>query len=140
MLIPTQTKFKKYQKTKIKKVEKKNNASSYTLQYGTVGLQALENGLVTPQQLESVRRVLIKQLRKVGKLWVNVYPDWVITKKPKEVRMGRGKGDFSNYACRVFFGKILLELHTSQRKNLIPVLLSASKKLPIKSRIIIKPH
>jgi large subunit ribosomal protein L16 len=120
MLTPIQTKFKKYQKTKIKKTGKKNT-NVYTLQYGTIGLQALENGLVTPQQLESVRRVIIRHLRKVGRLWINIYPDWVITKKPKEVRMGRGKGDFHNFACRIFSGKIILELHTSQRKNLIPL-------------------
>jgi ribosomal protein L16/L10AE len=54
--------------------------------------------------------------------------------------MGRGKGDFHNFACRIFSGKIILELHTSQRKNLIPLLISAAKKLPIRSRVIIAPY
>jgi large subunit ribosomal protein L16 len=137
MLIPEKTKYKKYQKRKIASIEYKP-LSSYKLQHGVVGLQALENGLITPNQIESARRVLIRGIRKTGKMWIQIFPNWVVTRKAKGVRMGRGKGEPENHVFKIKKGRILIELDTSVKKNLSHLLLLASVKLPIKTRLINK--
>jgi large subunit ribosomal protein L16 len=137
MLIPEKTKYKKYQKRKISSIEYKP-LSSYKLQHGTIGLQALENGLITPHQIESARRVLIRNIRKTGKMWIQIFPNWVVTRKPKGVRMGRGKGDPENHVFKIKSGRIIFELYAPMKKNLDRVLLLASVKLPVKTRLINK--
>jgi large subunit ribosomal protein L16 len=137
LLIPEKTKFKKNQKRKVRGFEKKNSTSS-CLCYGNIGLQALETGLITPQQIESVRRVMVRYNRKSSKGWIRIFPNWIITRKTKGLRMGRGKGAFKNYVFRVRAGRLLFEF---QSRFMLKVSLSlriAASKLPIKTRIIYK--
>lgn len=135
MLIPEKTKFKKHQKRRLKNLNRVTS-SFYLLRYGTIGLQALENGLVTPQQIESTRRVLIRHLRKVGKIWIRIFPNWIITRKPHGVRMGRGKGNPENHVFKVHKGNVLIEIRSSLRVGLAEILRSAAIKLPLKTRVL----
>lgn len=137
MLAPQKTKYLKYQKKKLKGITIKST-SSYKLSFGDFGIQAVESGLITPKQIESVRRTIIKNMITFGKVWIRVFPDSVITNKPNEVRMGRGKGDFKSYVFKALKGCLLFEA-----KNIIPInakkaLIIALKKLPIRCQIVIK--
>lgn len=137
LLTPEKTKFKKYQKRKIRGFEKKGSSTS-GLYYGNIGLQALESGLITPQQIESVRRVIVRANRKSGKIWIRIFPNWVVTRKTKGLRMGRGKGAFKNYIFRARAGRLLVEF---QGRSLLKATLSlrvAATKLPVKTRVIYK--
>jgi large subunit ribosomal protein L16 len=80
------------------------------LEFGEFGLKVLENGWLKNSQIEAARVILARQLHKGGKLWIRVFPDKAITKKPAEVRMGKGKGDIDHWVCVVKRGRILFEL------------------------------
>jgi large subunit ribosomal protein L16 len=106
VLMPKRVKFRKLQKGQRRGVA---NTGS-TLAFGEFGLKSLENGWIKNTQIEAVRVILARQLHKGGKLWIRIFPDKSITKKPAEVRMGKGKGDLDHWVCVVKRGRILFEL------------------------------
>ena len=111
---------------------------SSSLCFGTHGLQAIEHGVLTAQQIEAVRRTLSSQLKRKGKVWIRAYPDSTHTSKPKEVRMGRGKGNVDFWFCNVKSGRILFEIAVNPKFNQLihPIFKHAVTKLPIKVQII----
>jgi large subunit ribosomal protein L16 len=137
MLAPKRTKFSKYHKLRVKTFEYKST-SSYKVIHGFFGLQASENGLVTPQQIEAVRRTIVRNLGAFGKVWIRIFPHFVITSKPKEVRMGRGKGDFKTHVAKVKKGSMLFEASGAIRENCLLALRKAATKLPVKCVIVPK--
>lgn len=135
MLSPFRTKFKRYHKKKIKFFEYKPT-STYRLVVGALGIQALESALVTPQQLETVRRTIIRRLPHRCRIWFKVFPDQIFTVKPKEVRMGRGKGDLKNYVFKVKKSRIVLEVTGYSSVMIVPRLKLAIRKLPFLAKIV----
>ena len=97
MLSPKKTKFRKQFKGRIHGSAKGN----FTLNYGSYGLKALEPERVTSRQIESARKAITRHLKRAGKMWIRIFPDVPVSKKPAEVRMGKGKGSNEFWACRV---------------------------------------
>ena len=106
MLQPKKTKYRKAHKGRIKGVA----TSATTLNYGTYGLKALEAERVTARQIEAARVAMTRFMKRAGRVWVRIFPDVPVSKKPTEVRMGKGKGSPEYWACRVKPGKILFEV------------------------------
>lgn len=104
--IPKRVKYRKSQRGKRRGIALRGSH----LAFGEFGLKALENGWVSNTQLEAIRVMLARQLRRGGKLWIRIFPDKSVTKKPAEVRMGKGKGDLSHWVATVRRGKVLFEL------------------------------
>jgi large subunit ribosomal protein L16 len=137
VLRPAKTKFAKYHKLSIKGIEKKAH-SSYSLKFGLYGLQAIETGLITPQQIESMRRTVVKNLVGTGCVWIRVFPDKVVTSKPKEVRMGRGKGNLKTFVFKTKVGRLLIEATSRDPEICKKALLIAATKLPVHCQLVKK--
>ncbi|MCD6412482.1 50S ribosomal protein L16 [bacterium] len=136
MLQPRKVKHRKHQKGR--KRERKKETRGVSLAFGSYGLQALENVWLTSNQIEAARKVLVRHLRKGGKLWIRVFPDKPITKKPSEVKMGGGKGDVVGYVAPVRPGRIIFEIDGIKKEDAFEALREASSKLPLKTRIVEK--
>lgn len=136
MFFPKRVKYLKKFKGRIKGWD--NNKCAVILQYGVCGLQALENGRITPKQMESARQIITRKLNKMGCLWIGIFADTPISAKPLESRMGKGKGSFNYWAAKVKKGRILFEVIGVKKQIGIYALKLALKKLPIKTQIIIK--
>ena len=132
MLQPKKTKFRKAHKGRIKGVA----TSATTLNYGTYGLKALEAERITARQIEAARVAMTRFMKRAGRVWVRIFPDVPVSKKPTEVRMGKGKGSPEFYACRVKPGRILFEVDGVSEQVAKEALYKASAKLPIKTKTI----
>ena len=132
MLQPTKTKFRKAHKGRIKGVA----GSGATLAFGEYGLKALEPERVTARQIEAARRALTRHMKRAGRVWIRVFPDVPVSKKPLEVRMGSGKGAPELWVCRVAPGRILFELDGVSTQLAKEALALAAAKLPIKTRFV----
>jgi len=132
MLQPTRTKFRKAHKGRIHGV-----ASSGTgLAFGQYGLKAVEPERVTARQLEAARRALTRHMKRSGQVWIRIFPDVPVTKKPIEVRMGKGKGGVELWVCRVKPGRILFEVDGVSIQTAREALTLAAAKLPVKTRFV----
>ncbi len=137
MLKPNQRKFRKNNKGRsLAKIEPKTNL----LKFGTHGIQALERGRITARQIEAVRRTITNYLRRKGKVWIRIFPDFPVTNKPSEVRMGKGKGNVAYWVCNVKPGRILYELSGSDYILLENALKYALIKLPVASKVIVNKY
>lgn len=133
LLQPKATKYKKIQKGTFKKLEYKSN----NLNFGTVGLKALESGIISSKQIESARQAINRKLNKKGKIWIRIFPNYPITKKPIEVRMGKGKGSVSYWGAKISGGHILFEMCGISFTKAFYAFNAGRYKLPIKTKIII---
>ena len=132
MLAPRKIKFRKPQKGRMTGMAKGGDYVSF----GTYGLKALESGWITSRQIEAVRITISRRVRKVGKMWIRIFPHKSITKKPAETRMGKGKGSPEYWACRVKPGRFIFEVDGVSEQIAKEALYKASAKLPIKTKII----
>ena len=132
MLAPRKVKYRKPQKGRTKGMSVRGSHVSF----GTFGLKALEPGWITSRQIEAARIVLSRSIKKVGRVWIRIFPHKAITKKPAEVRMGKGKGSPEYYACRVKPGRIIFEVDGIDEATARVALYKASTKLPIKTKFI----
>ena len=134
-LLPKKTKFKKQQKGKnfnlISNVSEINK-----LKFGSIGLKAISSGRLTSKQIESIKQAINKVIKKTGRLKLNVFPSTPITKKPIEVRMGKGKGNVDHWIFKIKNGITLCEIETSSVTTGLKALKSAQYRLPIKTKII----
>jgi len=105
-LQPKHFKYKKIKKGKLQKHKYKKNK----LDFGNIGLKACESGYITARQLEAARQAIVRKTGRQGKLWVKIYPKTPITKKPNEVRMGKGTGTISHWAAKTRGGSVIFEL------------------------------
>jgi len=110
------------------------------LSFGEFGLKALENGWIKNNQIEAARVILARQLHKGGKLWIRIFPDKAITKKPAEVRMGKGKGDIDHWVCVVKRGRVLFELGGVLEEYAKQCFRLVAFKLPIKTKFVSRFH
>ena len=132
MLQPKKTKFRKAFKGRIHGVA----SSGATLAFGQFGLKALEPERVSARQIEAARRALTRFMKRAGRVWIRVFPDVPVSKKPAEVRMGSGKGAPEFWAARVKPGRILFELEGVSGTIAKEALALAAAKLPVKTRFI----
>ena len=132
MLQPKRTKFRKQFKGRIHGAAK----SGTTLAYGEVGLKAMEPERLTARQIEAARRAIARHTKRAGRMWLRIFPDVPVSKKPAEVRMGSGKGAPEFWAARVKPGRILFELEGVTVQVAKEALALAAAKLPIKTRFV----
>jgi large subunit ribosomal protein L16 len=132
MLQPKRTKFRKAFKGRISGAAK----AGFELNYGQFGLKALEPERVTARQIEAARRALTRHMRRAGRVWIRIFPDVPVSKKPTEVRMGKGKGAPEYWVCRVAPGRIMFELDGVSADLAQEALRLAAAKLPIKTRFV----
>jgi len=134
--MPKKVKHRKWQKgrSKDRKVETRGTKVSY----GSFGLQALENGWINSRQIEAARKSITHFTKRGGKLWIRIFPDKPITKRPPEVTMGGGKGAMEYYVFPVRVGRMLFELDGLTEKVSKQALKRAGYKMPVKTRIVVK--
>lgn len=132
MLSPKKTKYRKQHKGRIHG----NAKGGFTLNFGEYGLKALEPERITARQIEASRRAISRYVKRVGRMWIRVFPDVPVTRKPAEVRMGSGKGSVEFWACRVKPGRILFEIDGVDEKTAREAFDRASAKLPIKTKFV----
>jgi large subunit ribosomal protein L16 len=132
MLQPMRTKFRKAHKGRIKGIA----SSAVDLAFGQFGLKAIEPDRVTARQIEAARRALTRHMKRAGRVWIRVFPDVPVSKKPLEVRMGSGKGAPELWVCRVKPGRIIFEIDGVTTQVAKEALDLAAAKLPIKTRFV----
>lgn len=131
-LMPKRVKFRKCQRGRMSGTA----FAGATLSFGEFGLKAVENAWFTDRQIEAARVAIMRGLRGTGKVWLRVFPDKPITKKPAETRMGKGKGDPSHWVCVVKKGKVLFEMDGVPLEIARETLRIAAHKLPLKTKFI----
>ena len=134
--MPKRVKYRKLQKGTRRGVA----TSGATIAFGEFGLKVLANGWIKNTQIEAVRVILARQLHKGGKLWIRIFPDKSITKKPAEVRMGKGKGELDHWVAVVKRGRILFELGGVPEEYARRCFRLAAYKLPLRTKFITRAH
>ena len=132
MLQPNRTKFRKAHKGRIHGAA----TSGTALNFGQLGLKALEPYRVTARQIEAVRRAMTRHMKRAGRVWIRIFPDVPVSKKPIEVRMGKGKGTPELWVCRIKPGRIMFEIDGVPVEVAREALGLAAAKLPIKTRFV----
>jgi large subunit ribosomal protein L16 len=132
MLQPKRTKFRKQMKMRNRGVATTGNAVSF----GTYGLKSVARGRLTARQIESARRAMTRHVKRQGKIWIRVFPDKPITKKPLEVRMGKGKGGVEYWVCQIQPGRVLYEMEGVSEALAREAFALAAAKLPFKTTFV----
>ena len=131
-LLPKRTKFRKQQKGSLAG----NTKGGQFVEFGEYGMQALERGWITNNQIEACRVAINRYFSRKGKVWIKIFPDKPVSKKPAEVRMGKGKGAPDHWVAPVKPGRILFEVANISREDAQNALVRAAAKLPIKTRFV----
>ncbi len=132
MMSPKKTKYRKQHKGRIHG----NAKGNYSLNFGSYGLKALEPERVTSRQIEAARKAITRYLKRAGRLWIRIFPDVPVTKKPAEVRMGKGKGSVEFWACRIKPGRVMFEVDGVSIIEAKKAMALAAAKLPIKCKFV----
>jgi large subunit ribosomal protein L16 len=135
MLQPKRTKYRKQQKGRMKGLAIKGG----TIAFGTFGLKAITGARLTNRQIESARIAMTRSMKREGKVWIRIFPDKPITKKPQEVRMGKGKGAVDHWVAQVKPGRIMFELDGVTAEVAQAALRLAAQKLPVLTKIVTRP-
>jgi len=132
MLQPKKTKYRKQHKGRNRGIAQRSNKVSF----GEFGIKALDRGRITSRQIESARRAITRHVKRGGKLWIRIFPDKPITKKPIEVRMGKGKGNVEYWVALVQPGSMLYEIEGVSEDVAREAFRRASAKLPVKTTFV----
>ena len=132
MLQPKRTKFRKQHKGRIHG----NAKGGAVLTFGSYGLKAMEPDRITARQIEATRRAITRHMKRAGSVWIRIFPDLPVSKKPTEVRMGKGKGSPEFWAARVAPGRIMFEIDGVNETIAREALRLGARKLPIKTRFV----
>lgn len=132
MLLPKRVKHRKTQRGRVRGVANRGT----TVAFGTYGLKALEGAWITNRQIEAARIAINRYLKREGKLWIRIFPDKPVTKKPLETRMGSGKGSPEYWVAVVKRGKIMFEVGGVSKERAEEALRLAAQKLPIKTKFV----
>ena len=132
MLSPKRTKFRKAFKGRIKGEAKGGS----DLNFGSYGLKTTEPERITARQIEAARRAMTRHMKRQGRVWIRIFPDLPVTKKPTEVRMGKGKGSVEFWAAKVKQGRIMFEIDGVSDAVAREALRLAAMKLPVKTRVV----
>ncbi len=134
MLQPKKSKYRRQQKGKMKGNAKRGS----DIAFGSFGIKALEESWITSRQIEAARIAVTRYMQRQGQIWIRIFPDKPITKKPAEVRMGKGKGAPEGFVARVTPGRILFEADGVTFETAKEALRLASQKLPIKTKFVVR--
>jgi large subunit ribosomal protein L16 len=134
MLQPKKTKFRKQQKGRMKGNAQRGNQ----LAFGSFGIKALEECWITGRQIEAARQAVTRHMKREGQLWIRIFPDKPVTKKPAEVRMGKGKGSPEYFVARVNPGRMLFEAEGVPHDIAKEALRLAAQKLPVKCKFVVR--
>lgn len=135
-LMPKRVKYRKLQKGQRRGVA----TTGAELAFGEFGLKSMDNGWLKNNQIEAVRVIIARQLHKGGKLWIRVFPDKSITKKPAEVRMGKGKGDLAHWVAVIKRGRVLFEIGGVPEEYARRCFRLVAYKLPLRTKFISRIH
>jgi large subunit ribosomal protein L16 len=136
VMMPKRVKYRKLQRGSRRGLA----TTGIDLAFGEYGLKSLENGWLKNTQIEAVRVILARQLHKGGKLWIRAFPDKSVTKKPAEVRMGKGKGDLDHWVAVVKRGRVIFELGGVPEEYARQCFRLAAYKLPFKTKFVTRIH
>ena len=134
MLLPKRTKFRKQQKGRVKGIASRG----HELSFGSFGIKALETKYITSRQLEAARVAVTRAMKREGAVWIRVFPDKPMTRKPAEVRMGKGKGAPEFWAVPIQPGRIIFEAEGVSLEMAKEALALAAQKLPLKTKFIVR--
>lgn len=132
MLMPKRVKYRKQQRGRMRGVAVRGS----TISFGDYGIQAMEPAWITNRQIEAARIAITRRVKRGGKVWIRVFPDKPVTKKPAETRMGKGKGNPEGWVAVVKPGRIMFELGGVPEELALPALELARDKLPLKTKIV----
>lgn len=135
MLQPKRTKFRKQQKGRVKGIANRG----HRIEFGSFGLKSLEPGWITSRQIEASRIAINRYMKREGQIWIRIFPDKPVTKKPAEVRMGKGKGAPEYWVAVVKPGKIMFEIGGVPMDLAQEALRLAAQKLPVKTKFVVRP-
>ena len=134
MLQPKRTKFRRSQKGKMKG----NAKRGYTLSFGSFGIKTLQEAWITGRQIEAARQAVTRHMKREGQIWIRIFPDKPITKKPAEVRMGKGKGAPEGFVACISPGRIIIEAEGVPLNIAKEALRLAAQKLPVTTRFVVR--
>ena len=134
MLSPKRVKYRKPHRSPLRGVSKGATA----VDFGEFGLQAQENGWITARQIEAVRVAISRKMKKGGKIWIRIFPDRPLTRKPMETRMGKGKGNVEYWTAADKRGRVMFEIAGVPREVAVEAFRTASFKLPIKVKMLVR--
>jgi large subunit ribosomal protein L16 len=134
MLQPRKTKYRKQQKGRIKG----NSMRGNQLAFGSFGIKTLQEGWITGRQIEAARQAVTRYMKREGQIWIRIFPDKPVTKKPAEVRMGKGKGAPEYYVARVAPGRIIFESEGVPLEIAKEAMRLAAQKLPVTTRFVVR--
>jgi large subunit ribosomal protein L16 len=134
MLQPKKVKHRKLQKGRNRGMAQRGNK----LSFGDYGLQAIGSGFLTARQIEAARIAMTRYVKRGGKVWIRIFPDKPVTKKPAETRMGKGKGNPEEWVSPVRRGRMLYEMEGVDRKTASEAMRLAAHKLPISTRFVVR--
>ncbi len=136
MLLPKKVKFRKWHTMRRNAKKQRVATRGIDLAFGSFGLKAMAEARVKSNQIESARKAIMRAMGKTGKLWIRVFPDRPFTRKPAEVKMGKGKGEPQGYEVEVLPGRILFEVDGIEEAAAREALRKAGTKLPLTSRVV----
>ena len=134
MLQPKRVKYRKRQKGRLRGLATRGNSISF----GDYGLQAVEKGWITNRQIEAARVAMTRHIKRGGKVWIRIFPDRPVTRKPAETRMGKGKGTPEGWVAPVKAGRLLFELEGVSQSVARRAMELAAAKLPVKTKFIVR--
>ncbi len=134
MLQPKKTKYRRMQKGRMKGNAQKGN----TIAFGSFGMKALESAWITSRQLEAARQAVTRHMKREGQLWIRIFPDKPITKKPAEVRMGKGKGAPEGFVYPITPGRIIFEIEGVPFDVAKEAIRIGSQKFPVKTKFVVR--
>ncbi|MDE2659054.1 MAG: 50S ribosomal protein L16 [Acidobacteriota bacterium] len=132
MLMPKKTRYRKQQRGRMRG----KSWTGHTVAFGDFGLKTLEPGWITNRQIESARVAITRFIKRTGRVWIRIFPDKPLTKKPQETRMGKGKGGPEGWVAVVRPGRILFEMEGVERDQAIEAMRRASHKLPVRTQFV----
>src|SRR5512133_98284 len=135
MLQPKKTKFRRQQKGRMKG----NAQRGHDLAFGSFGIKALDKAWITGRQIEAARQAITRHMKREGQIWIRIFPDKPVTKKPAEVRMGKGKGAPEYFVARITPGRILFEIEGVTLPVAKEALRLGAQKLPVQTRTVVRP-
>ena len=134
MLQPKKTKFRRRQKGRMKG----NSQRGHELAFGSFGIKTLENAWITGRQIEAARQAITRYMKREGQLWIRIFPDKPITKKPAEVRMGKGKGAPEGFVAPITPGRIIFEVEGVSFEIAKEALRLGAQKMPVQTKLVIR--
>jgi large subunit ribosomal protein L16 len=136
MLFPKKVKYRKWHTMRENPKKVGPATRGIKVSFGSHGLKAMTPGRITSNQIESARKAITRNLGKTGRVWIRIFPDMPFTKKPAEVKMGKGKGDIEGYYVRILAGQVMFEVDGAASPVAIESLRKGGTKMPVKTKVV----